>query len=244
VYLAAGVDGSDTEALGVMSQGELQALALAIFIPRATSEQSPFRFVVLDDPIQAMDPSKIEGFLSVLTDIATERQVIVFTHDDRLPAAIRRSGAPARLIEVTRSANSVVTIDESSNPANRALDDATAIAYDEGVPDDIKKRSVPQLCRDALELTAWDVYSARALADGVSRPEAESAWEAAKKTRARLTLALGGADSAVEAWLGNWSARKTALWVVTKGVHTGVDDYSDAVKATRIAVDDLAKSAR
>lgn len=244
VYLAAGVDGSDTEALGVMSQGELQALALAIFIPRATSEHSPFRFVVLDDPIQAMDPSKIEGFLSVLTDIAAERQVIVFTHDDRLPAAIRRSGAPARLIEVTRSANSVVTVDESSNPANRALDDATAIAYDEGVPDDIKKRSVPQLCRDALELTAWDVYSSRALTDGVSRSEAEAAWEAAKKTRARLTLALGGGDTAVESWLGNWSARKKALWVVTKGIHTGVDDYSDAVKATRRAVDDLAKTPR
>ena len=61
VLLKAGVDGSETEALGVMSQGELQALALAIFIPRATSDQSPFRFVVLDDPIQAMDPSKIEG---------------------------------------------------------------------------------------------------------------------------------------------------------------------------------------
>jgi len=191
-----------------------------------------------------MDPSKIDGFLSVLTDIAAQRQVIVFTHDDRLPAAIRRSGTPARLIEVTRSANSVVMVDESSNPANRALDDATAIAYDDGVPDDIKKRSVPQLCRDALELTAWDVYSARALADGVSRPELEEAWETAKKTRARLTLALGGGDSAVEGWLGNWSARKTALWVATKGMHAGVDDYSGAVKATRTAVDDLAKIAR
>ena len=67
VVLRADVDGSETEAFGVMSQGELQALALAIFIPRATSDQSPFRFLVLDDPIQAMDPSKIDGFLEVLT---------------------------------------------------------------------------------------------------------------------------------------------------------------------------------
>ena len=67
VVLQADVDGTDTEAFGVMSQGELQALALAIFIPRATSDESPFRFVVLDDPIQAMDPSKIDGFLQVLT---------------------------------------------------------------------------------------------------------------------------------------------------------------------------------
>lgn len=71
VVLEATVDGSDTEAFGVMSQGELQALALAIFIPRATSADSPFRFLVLDDPIQAMDPSKIDGFLQVLTKTRT-----------------------------------------------------------------------------------------------------------------------------------------------------------------------------
>ena len=85
VVLKADVDGSDTDAFGVMSQGELQALSLAIFIPRATSPASPFRFLVLDDPIQAMDPSKIDGFLEVLVDLAETRQVIVFTHDDRLP---------------------------------------------------------------------------------------------------------------------------------------------------------------
>ena len=89
--LHAAVDGSETEAFGVMSQGELQALALAIFIPRATSPESPFRFLVFDDPIQAMDPSKIDGFLDVLTELAKDRQVIVLTHDNRLPAAIRSS---------------------------------------------------------------------------------------------------------------------------------------------------------
>lgn len=91
VTLQAAVDGAQAEAFGVMSQGELQALALAIFIPRATSPESPFRFMVLDDPIQAMDPSKIDGFLQVLTELANERQVIVLTHDDRLPSAIRTS---------------------------------------------------------------------------------------------------------------------------------------------------------
>ena len=244
VVLKAGVDGTETEALGVMSQGELQALALAIFIPRATSDESPFRFVVLDDPIQAMDPSKIEGLLSVLTNLAVDRQVIVFTHDDRLPAAIRRADAPARVIQVTRSANSVVSIEESSNPASRALDDATAIAYDEAVPDEVKRRAIPHLCRDALEYTAWDVYSARTLTAGASRMEAEAAWEDAKKIRARLTLALGGDDTALDAWLGSWSARKLALKVANKGVHEGFDDFKAAVNATRTAVADLAKTVK
>jgi DNA repair exonuclease SbcCD ATPase subunit len=70
VELRAEVDGQQAGALSVMSQGELHALALALFLPRATAESSPFRFVVLDDPIQAMDPAKVDGFVQVLADIA------------------------------------------------------------------------------------------------------------------------------------------------------------------------------
>src|SRR5262249_29659173 len=55
------VDGKDGAALGVMSQGELHALGLALFLPRATADDSPFRFVVIDDPVQSMDPAKVDG---------------------------------------------------------------------------------------------------------------------------------------------------------------------------------------
>ena len=150
VVLKADVDGLDTDAFGVMSRGELQALSLAIFIPRATSPASPFRFLVLDDSIQAMDPSNIDGFLEVLVDLADTRQVVVFTHDDRLPSAIRMSRAPARIVELVRSANSVVTVTESTRPADRLLEDAYAVAVDDAVPDDIKKKAVPMLCREAF----------------------------------------------------------------------------------------------
>ncbi len=70
VELTAQVDGVEAGALGVMSQGELHALALALFLPRATAPDSPFRFIVLDDPIQAMDPAKVEGFVQVLQELA------------------------------------------------------------------------------------------------------------------------------------------------------------------------------
>ena len=194
VVLKADVDGSDTDAFGVMSQGELQALSLAIFIPRATSPSSPFRFLVLDDPIQAMDPSKIDGFLEVLVGLAETRQVIVFTHDDRLPSAIRMSRAPARIVELSRGANSVVTVTESTRPADRLLDDAYAIAADKAVPDDIKKKAIPVLCREALEATAWDVYSSRQLTAGRSRAELEDTWENATTTRLRVALAVDPSD--------------------------------------------------
>ena len=100
-----------------MSQGELHALALALFLPRATAADSPFRFVVLDDPIQAMDPAKIDGFVQVLADIAQTHQVIVFSHDDRLASVIRETGVDARLIEVVRESGSKVTVRDNVNPA-------------------------------------------------------------------------------------------------------------------------------
>ena len=242
VMLEADVDGSDTEAFGVMSQGELQALALAIFIPRATSADSPFRFLVLDDPIQAMDPSKIDGFLQVLTKLAEDRQVVVFTHDDRLPSAIRQSRAPARIVEVTRGANSAVTVTESSRPATRMLEDAFAIAADDAVPDAVKKAAVPMLCREALESTAWDVFSARVLAKGQAHGELEDAWEKATSTKRRLGLAVNPDDeAAVDKWLSGGSARREALKAAAKGAHSGVTDYREVVKSTRLAVGDLTK---
>jgi energy-coupling factor transporter ATP-binding protein EcfA2 len=246
VVLQADVDGSETEAFGVMSQGELQALALAIFIPRATSPESSFRFLVFDDPIQAMDPSKIDGFLEVLTALAKNRQVIVLTHDDRLPAAIRGSRAPARIVELTRAVNSAISVVESTRPATRLLDDAFAIAVDDAVPEDIKRSAIPALCREALEATAWDVYSSKALADGQSREEVEKAWEDATKTAKRLALALSGNaddDLAVDKWKAGGRARRDTLSVVNKGVHQGVSDYKGAVNDARLAVGDLGRGA-
>ena len=247
VTLRAAVDGAETEAFGVMSQGELQALALAIFIPRATSPQSPFRFIVFDDPIQAMDPSKIDGSLQVLTELAADRQVIVLTHDDRLPAVIRAARTDARIVEVSRGANSTVHVAESSDPATRLLDDAFAIAADEAVPDDIKRRAVPMLCREAVELTAKDVFSSRALAQGRSRIDVETTWEAAQKVAKRLALALSldpDDNQAVEKWLAAGPTRKATMAVVNKGVHQGAFNPKGAVNDARRTVADLAAAAK
>ena len=227
VVLKADVDGSDTDAFGVMSQGELQALALAIFIPRATSPESPFRFLVLDDPIQAMDPSKIDGFLQVLTRLAENRQVIVFTHDDRLPSAIRMSRAPARIVEVMRGANSVVTVTESSRPADRLLEDAYAIAADEAFPD-IKKKAFP-CCAGRRWRRRRGMCSAsvdcgpvrtRLRRHGRARPRRGGGWDW------RLTRRRSRDRQVAVRRIG--AARGDA--VATKGTHAGVQDYLAAVK--------------
>src|SRR4029077_14940310 len=58
VSLTVSVDGEAAEALGVVSHGALHALALSLFLPRATLPESPFRFVWIDAPVQSMDPAR------------------------------------------------------------------------------------------------------------------------------------------------------------------------------------------
>jgi len=60
--------------------------------------ESPFRFVVIDDPVQAMDPAKVAGLATVLARAARERQVIVLTHDTRLADAMRALDIAATVI--------------------------------------------------------------------------------------------------------------------------------------------------
>ena len=114
VSLDVTVDGVSSAALGVMSQGELHSLALSLFLPRATLEYSPFRFLMIDDPVQSMDTARVDGLARVLELVAKKRQVVIFTHDDRLPEALRRLKIEANMIEVVRRDKSVVELREAS----------------------------------------------------------------------------------------------------------------------------------
>lgn len=109
--------------------GELRALGLAVFPPRARADASPFRFLIIDDPVHAMDPAKVDGLAHVLADHAHDRQVTVFTHDNRLPEAVRRLGIKATIWEVTRREGSVVEPRKNLDPVRRHLDEANAVAH-------------------------------------------------------------------------------------------------------------------
>ncbi|WP_017573397.1 ATP-binding protein [Nocardiopsis halotolerans] len=107
------VDGVEdqTSAPGLLSQGEFQALALSICLPRTLVEGNPFGFLVLDDPVQAMDTETVEGLSAVLAEVGRHRQLIVFTHDTRLSDALRRLGLPANIRTINRDAMSNVWVE-------------------------------------------------------------------------------------------------------------------------------------
>ncbi|MCW3817889.1 AAA family ATPase [Micromonospora sp. DR5-3] len=191
VVIPVSVDGADNgTALGVMSQGEMHALGLATFLPRGCAPESPFRFIVVDDPVQSMDPAKVDGLARVLAELAEQRQVVVFTHDTRLPDALGRLDlGQSRIVEVTRAERSVVTLRPGSNPVRRYLDDAHALARNEEIAAEVRGPVVAELCRSAIEAACHRIVWRRRMARGVPHDDIEAVVVAASR-RLTTTLAL------------------------------------------------------
>ncbi|MFJ8582243.1 AAA family ATPase [Micromonospora sp. NPDC093277] len=197
VVIPVSVDGADNgTALGVMSQGEMHALGLATFLPRGCAPESPFRFIVVDDPVQSMDPAKVDGLARVLAELAEQRQVVVFTHDTRLPDALGRLDlGAARIIEVTRAERSVVTLRPGTDPVTRYLDDAYALARNEEIVAEVRGPVVAELCRSAIEAACHRIVWRRRVARGVPHDDIEAAIVAATR-RLTTTVALAMFDDA------------------------------------------------
>ncbi|MEU4692403.1 AAA family ATPase [Actinoplanes sp. NPDC023714] len=240
VAFPATVDGTATSAMSVMSQGEMQALGLAVFLPRASADASPFRFLIIDDPVQSMDPAKVDGLARVFAELATTRQVIVFTHDDRLPEAVRRLEIDATIWEVTRRENSTVEIRKNIDPVKRYLADAAALARTEDLPPEVRTPVVVTYCRSALEARCHQIVRARRIGRGERHRDVDAALQTAKTTMQVAALALfdnadaggqvfGKLNSAYGPWAGN------AMRACKEGAH-GV-----AVVDSQQLVDDVAR---
>jgi hypothetical protein len=233
------VDGTDSAALSVMSQGELHALGLSLFLPRATRDESPFRFVLIDDPVQAMDPAKVDGLARVLSEIARTRQVVVFTHDDRLADAVRRLPEPALVYEVRRRERSEVQVITSTDPISRYLSDARAVIKDAEMPDELRREIVANCCRGALEAAANAKVRRVRLGRGDTHADVEDALAKAPKTHDKVTLAVfddprrgGELFPHLDRRVGSWAA--DTLRACKEGAHQAYrSDLERLVENTR-----------
>lgn len=251
VKVSGAVDGKAVDSFAVFSQGELHALALSLFLPRATLAQSPFRFVVLDDPVQAMDPAKVDGLVQLLGELAQSRQVVVFSHDDRLPAALRRSSFDATILEVTRGAQSTVTVSTAVDPTARYLADAHGLIkewQDGRLTEDDLNRAMPGLLRFAIESAAKDRYFESQLRAGRKITDLEREWTSTRTTKMRVRLAVFG-EQPSEPLYAEWVRppyRKVALGIVAGGFHSGLKGSSpeDAHHHAKRLVDDIRAGAR
>lgn len=186
------VDGTEAAALGVMSQGELHSLALSLFLPRAAAPDSPFGFVVIDDPVQSMDPAKVHGLARALHGLGETRQVVVFTHDTRLQRAFTNQELPVTVLEVEREGRSAVTVRRVTDPVCQALADARALTRTPGLPPASMTHVLPGLCRTVLERAFAEAAWLRLHRAGVTEHEAEKTVAAAVSLMDIAALGLFG----------------------------------------------------
>jgi hypothetical protein len=225
VELSVSIDETESVALSVMSQGELYALALALFLPRATAPESPFRFLVIDDPVQSMDPAKVDGLAHVLQETARKRQVVVFTHDDRLPESVRRLQIPATVIQVSRRPGSLVDLEVVEDPATRYIGDAMAIAQTDELPELVRQRVVPGFARLAIEAILSDIARRKLLRKGVAHEDVEHRVDECTTMTKLAALALFEDENKggeVLSRLGTYGKPAVdAFQIANKGAHEG-----------------------
>ncbi|PPJ31725.1 hypothetical protein C5E45_22970 [Nocardia nova] len=241
VSLDVTVDGVAGAALGVMSQGELHSLGLSLFLPRATAAQSPFRFLVIDDPVQSMDPAKVDGLARVLDEVARSRQVVVFTHDLRLSEAVRRLHIPATILDVQRRERSVVEVRVSVDPIRRNLADARALQLTPRLPKDEANELIALCCRQAIESASTAKVRKILGENGLSQIAIDEQLAAAERTKQKLALALfldrtkeAAALARLDRELAPWAS--SVIEACNRGAHGSTrDDLEDLInRAERI----------
>ena len=223
------IDGSEASALGVMSQGEISALAISVFLPRALLQSSPFGFVVIDDPVQSMDPAKVDGLARVLAGAAEKRQVVVFTHDERLPEAIRRLDIAARIMRVQRRARSQLEIVAALRPSDRYLAEALALSKSEQLPAEVITRVIPGFCRSAIEAACAERIRRERVAHGVSHAEVDAQLDGLTSLNTWLAAALGlnksqGREIAAAVERLGGPGAVTAVQLARRGAHEPIEN--------------------
>ncbi|MEU4149474.1 AAA family ATPase [Streptomyces sp. NPDC026659] len=186
------VDGAEASALSVMSQGEQHSLALSLFLPRAATADSPFGFIVIDDPVQSMDPAKVNGLAQVLHELGEHRQVVVFTHDTRLQRAFTTQELPVTVFEVERGKASKVNVKAVTDPVRQAILDARALASTKNLPEAARTHVLPSLCRIALENAFVEAAWIQHHRSGGSELDLHSAVADADKLMKMAALAFFG----------------------------------------------------
>ncbi|MCM8809890.1 MAG: AAA family ATPase [Candidatus Omnitrophica bacterium] len=76
------LDQNREEIIPILSQGNLNALALSIFL--ALSENLPFEFIMLDDPSQSLSSEEKERLVEKLNEVSKKKNIIISTMDNEL----------------------------------------------------------------------------------------------------------------------------------------------------------------
>lgn len=160
-------DGGNVLGPGMLSAGQRNALLLAPAL--AGVEESPFGFLIVDDPVHSFDELRVDYLAKHLVQVAKDRRVIVLTHDERLREHLVASSldADARSVRRAPGSNGVCVINSPSISA-LLMDDAEALMLLDNSPDTLMAMTNPIriLCRQAVENALRRFVVARAIVCG------------------------------------------------------------------------------
>jgi hypothetical protein len=178
----------------VLSTGQRNALSLATYLPRATQPESPFGFLILDDPIHAFDTWRVRYLARHLMTLAERFQVVVFTHDDRLWRELRGLGAMPTHIRMDRHGDGrpQVRVRNVASPGIQRLNEIQRVLGAEkespiGAPDAVTAMTLA-MCRQAVDTEV--VAQIEMLGRRVGSPEATVVAELRKARKTLDQLAL------------------------------------------------------
>lgn len=146
--------GGRTATLGMLSSGQRNALLLASLL--CTGSGGPFGFLVVDDPVHALDDLRVDLLAKELTRLAADRQVLVLTHDGRLEEHLRAWHPGLEVVELARDADRAeVSVTSRRSPWDQLLKDATDFAASakggKWQADDAVREVVGGMCRNAVD---------------------------------------------------------------------------------------------
>jgi AAA domain, putative AbiEii toxin, Type IV TA system len=204
--------------LGMLSSGQRNALLLAPLL--VLDDAGPFGFLLIDDPVHALDDLRVDHLARELARLADSYQVLVLTHDPRLEEHLRARRPDLATVTLDREVVSrTVRCTHLSTPWETLLGDASQVrdtAQKDGWLNDASQESVVTgLCRAALDGAIRQAAINWAVSHGKDVDEALMALGEARDTRARAdhVFALaGGSDKlpttriCVDTCLPAWNA--------------------------------------
>ncbi|MCL4446636.1 MAG: AAA family ATPase [Actinobacteria bacterium] len=140
--------------LAMLSAGQRNAVLLAPLL--AASGPSPFGFLILDDPIHSFDQMRVDRVASILAEMASDRRIIVLTHDERLREHLAAIGTHCDIRIVERDPlEGTVTVKPVEQMWEVLLQDAASVlrlTTSEGANETTSSTNIVRgLCRQALD---------------------------------------------------------------------------------------------
>lgn len=201
--------------LGMLSSGQRNALLLAPLL--ILDAVGPFGFLVVDDPVHALDDLRVDLLTAELARLAHDRQVIVMTHDARVEEHLRARIPEATVIELNRDPRHRAVTWSAGTPWDTLLDDALEVSRTAGKEGWRYSESVGSvvagLCRAAVDGALRQTVINRTARRRENVEEALAALGEKRDTRKRIQYVLGlaGGGAALPA-LENGSREHLTFW--------------------------------